>query len=673
MNTAPTAQPQQPLPQEPLPQEQPDQNHEPPTETAFWLDPQAKETPIWLRTLYASMPVAAVFILHGQIHDLHPIPVNGRMQPDTTVNAIWHVLDEYGFGALLTFDPLNGLRITKTGAGYDENAIRDCLNSRADRAVVSSLLRTSAQRAAEAHENPYAGDVSFAGMDAIAEAVAQSDNPAMALLIDYTSQVRESQNLDTALNQLMLASLALADAHAVYNERPVRFPRTDNRGLLRHPVIWLVDDLSDLPNWLAQNDGIRQISIGRPDVDSRVRMARRLLDQAQFEENQLEAMAQRFADASEGLSSRGMFESFQLARSSPGDGPLDIERAVRTYREGLSDNPWQSARLKEQLADGENVLKQRVLGQDAAVDKVLDILKRSALGMTGAHQRKPVSQPRGILYFAGPTGVGKTEMAKAIAELVFADEQALIRFDMSEFQDDHAKIRLVGAPPSYVGYGSGGELTNAVNQRPHSIILFDEMDKAGAEVNDLFLQILSDGRLSDGSGRTTSFSECLIIFTSNQGVATHGDVLKMDMSIPQNVERYEQVLGDAVREHFRTNLGRPEILGRLGDNIVIFRPMQGQVAVDLANRFIDTILSNTLIRVGNEVTIADSARAELVSKSTSASVLENGARGITMELESLLVNPLGRRLFDSPSNSALHIEAVTKDAHGQPDLQVSIL
>ncbi len=276
--------------------------------------------------------------------------------------------------------------------------------------------------------------------------------------------------------------------------------------------------------------------------------------------------------------------------------------------------------------------------------------------------------PRGVLYFAGPTGVGKTEMAKAIAELVFADEQALIRFDMSEFQDDHAKIRLVGAPPSYVGYGSGGELTNAVRERPHSIILFDEMDKAGREVNDLFLQILSDGRLTDGSGRTAMFNESLIIFTSNQGVAAAGSALNVDMSIPEEALGYERTIREAVERHFREELGRPEILGRLGDNIVVFHPMQGQVAYDLADKFIDNILSNVRIRVGSTVVLSDQARTSLVNAAIAPAHLANGGRGIANALEELLVNPLGRALFDGGSGQTIVVSDVVALEDGAPRL-----
>jgi hypothetical protein len=635
-----------------------------------WLCPDEKNTPMWLRALYASLPVTAVCVLHGGIHDLHPIQINEQLRPDTTVNAIWQVLKECGFHALLTFDPLNGLSINRTTEGWDRNRVRKALEEQTENRLVRTLLMTPTERATQAQEDPGAAEVSFMGMDAIAEVVAQLAEPAMALVIDYTSQVRSDQTEDDpALKQLMLASLALANAHTLYNDRPIRFSRQGQSGQLRHPVIWLIDRPDDLPVWLTHGDSIRQIPIVNPNVDTRQRVAN-LLVADQVSAEVLEQVARRFADATEGFSTRAMFESVQLARGTNSVAE-NIEGAVRTYREGLSENPWQSARLREQLAEGEAVLKRRVLGQDEAVERVLDILKRSALGLTGAHQKKPSTMPRGVLYFAGPTGVGKTEMAKAIAELVFADDQALLRFDMSEFQESSAKIRLVGAPPSYVGYGAGGELTNAIQQRPHSIVLFDEMDKAGGEVYDLFLQILSDGRLTDGSGRTALFNEALIIFTSNQGVAAAGDLLKLDMSDPEQAEVYEKTILGAVKRHFKEGLGRPELLGRLGDNIVVFRPMHGQVARDLADQFIDTILFNVRIRVGNVVMLTDDARKELIAAVTGPEELASGGRGITTALENRLTNPLGRTLFARGSEASITITGISISDDDLPDLEIA--
>ena len=659
------------------------------TATPDWLAPSQRDTPMWLRTLYASLPVSAVCVITGGIHDLHPISAGGGLRPDTTVNAIWQVLADAGFDGLLTFDPLNGLEVARTAAPrWTPRKVMDALAAHTNEAMVHNLLRSAADRAEAVTNDPQRAEVSFMGMDAIAEAVAVSgrdrgdddaaakghandDDPALALVIDYTSQTRD-QNTDDdpGLRQLMLASLMLANSHATVHGQLLRFLGPTGPGRHRRPIIWLVDRLDDLPPWLTHGDGIRQISIPAPDVDSRRRIAELLLSR-EVEPSELADAAKRFAEATEGLSTRGMYEAVQLAQGR-GAVAADIEGAVRTYRDGLSENPWQSQRLREELADGEARLQRRVEGQDDAVGRVLHILRRSALGLTGAHQKKTSNAPRGVLYFAGPTGTGKTEMAKAIAELVFADERALIRFDMSEFSDDHAKIRLVGAPPSYVGYGQGGELTNAVQERPQSIVLFDEMDKAGSQVYDLFLQILSDGRLTDGAGRTTSFTETLIVFTSNQGVAGSTSLLKLDMANPDEKAKYDQTIREAVENHFRETLGRPELLGRLGDNIVVFQPIYGQVAVQLANRFANNVLDNVRRQVGNTVTLTPEAREQLIAKITAPEHLKSGGRGITTALETILTNPLSDLLFEATPDAEITITGLSVNpTTGRPALQIA--
>lgn len=637
-----------------------------------WLAEDNRNTPLWMRTVYASLPVSAAIVLHGAVHDIHPIQVSGEMRPDTTINALWRILQSAGFGCLLVFDELNGLTVSRVSDEFGEKQIIKKLEEMVPPAVLSGLMRPLKDRLSPSFR-PGAQSKVCSGLELVARAVAVSDAVPMAMVVDYASQASEGNQMATnsIFRETMLECLQIANEHALLDNKLLRMPRATGLGTQRHPVIWLVDRLDDLPPWLTQGDGIRQIPITFPGYDMRYQMAQLLLE-GRVGEDEMAEVAQRFADATEGFSCRGMFEAIQLAN---GDCPLasEVESVVRMYRQGISENPWQSNRLREQLSDGENALRRRVFGQDEAASRVLDILKRSALGLTDAHQKKGSSAPRGVLYFAGPTGVGKTEMAKAIAELVFSDERALIRFDMSEFQDDHAKIRLIGAPPSYIGFGAGGELTNAVMQRPHSIILFDEMDKAGRQVYDLFLQILSDGRLTDGSGRTVDFSDALIIFTSNQGVAAAKDLLDMDMSDPLNVARYERTILEAVKEHFVERLNRPELLGRLGDNIVVFRPMHGTEAVNLANKFIETILSNIRIRIGNEVKISVDAIGELISIATTPEVLKNGGRGITTELEARLTNPLGRVLFDYPAGTPLTIVAFIEDSLGRPDVVVEEL
>lgn len=637
-------------------------------EDASWLDAGNKDTPLWIRTLHASLPVSAVTVLYGAIHDLHPIQLVDELRPDTTLNAIWQTLSASGFKCLLAFDTLNGLSISRMADDVKENQVMKKLEEVVPSSVLNNLMRPARDRfGSRLLSNNQGAD--WAGLELVAKAVATSDSIPMSLVVGYASQaLSDYQSPNDTLHELMLECLQIANEHVLLDDKLLRFPKGAKTGTLRHPVIWLVDKLDDLPAWLTRGDGIRQIPISHPSYDMRYRMAQLLL-KGHVGEDGRDDVARRFADATEGLSSRGMFETIQLASES-GSAASEIENSVRMYRQGLSENPWQSNRLREQLANGEEVLKQRVYGQDEAVSRVLDILKRSALGLTGAHQKKASSAPRGVLYFAGPTGVGKTEMAKAITELVFSDERALIRFDMSEFQDDHAKIRLIGAPPSYVGFGAGGELTNAVMQRPHSIVLFDEMDKAGRQVYDLFLQILSDGRLTDGSGRTVDFTDTLIIFTSNQGVAAAGNLLDMDMSDSVQASRYERTILDAVKSHFTERLNRPELLGRIGDNIVVFNPIQGDEAVTLAIKFIETILSNIRIRVGNEVTIEEGALKELIAMVTSLDVLRNGGRGITTELETRLTNPLGRVLFNYPAGASLVVTALAEDVLGRPDVVI---
>src|SRR3712207_6620358 len=167
------------------------------------------------------------------------------------------------------------------------------------------------------------------------------------------------------------------------------------------------------------------------------------------------------------------------------------------------------------------------------------------------------NRPTGSFLFLGPTGVGKTELAKALAEFLFDDERAMVRIDMSEYSEKHSVARLVGAPPGYVGYESGGQLTEAVRRRPYTVVLFDEVEKAHQDVFDVLLQVLDDGRLTDGQGRTVDFRNTILILTSNLG--SH---LIADQSIPE--ERRRQAVMDVVRQHFK-----PEFLNRL-DDVVVF-------------------------------------------------------------------------------------------------------
>jgi ATP-dependent Clp protease ATP-binding subunit ClpB len=200
----------------------------------------------------------------------------------------------------------------------------------------------------------------------------------------------------------------------------------------------------------------------------------------------------------------------------------------------------------------EERLKQRVVGQDDAIVAVSNAVRRARAGL------QDPNRPIGSFIFMGPTGVGKTELARALAEFLFDDEQAMVRIDMSEFMEKHSVARLIGAPPGYVGYEEGGFLTEAVRRRPYSIVLMDEIEKAHAEVFNILLQILDDGRLTDGHGRTVDFKNTVVIMTSNIGSQWIVDLGEKDY------EEMRRRVMDAVKAHFK-----PEFLNRI-DELVIF-------------------------------------------------------------------------------------------------------
>jgi ATP-dependent Clp protease ATP-binding subunit ClpB len=217
----------------------------------------------------------------------------------------------------------------------------------------------------------------------------------------------------------------------------------------------------------------------------------------------------------------------------------------------------------QKLLRMEEELGRRVVGQSEAVREVSDAVRRSRAGIADPNR------PTGSFLFLGPTGVGKTELAKALAEFLFDDERAMVRVDMSEYSEKHSVARLVGAPPGYVGYEEGGQLTEAVRRRPYSVILLDEVEKAHPEVFDVLLQVLDDGRLTDGQGRTVDFRNSIVILTSNMG-----SQFLIDTDVPFD-ERKDQVLA-VVRQQFR-----PEFLNRL-DAMVMFNPLDREELMRIA-------------------------------------------------------------------------------------------
>jgi len=279
---------------------------------------------------------------------------------------------------------------------------------------------------------------------------------------------------------------------------------------------------------------------------------------------------------------------------------------------------------RERLTKLDQELAHRVVGQDEAVQAVANAVRRSRAGL------QDPNRPIGSFIFLGPTGVGKTETARALAEFLFDDEQAMVRIDMSEYMEKHAVARLIGAPPGYVGFEEGGQLTEAIRRRPYSVILFDEIEKAHPDVFNILLQILDDGRLTDSQGRTVDFKNTVIIMTSNVGSQyilenTGGDW-----------EKVEEQVTNALRQHFR-----PEFLNRV-DDIIVFRPLgEEQITriVDLQLDRLDKLLAERKLTLD----ITPEAKRFLAREGYEPAF---GARPLKRTVQRLLQNPLALAVLE---------------------------
>ena len=583
------------------------------------------ELPRWLADVQRLLPIRSQFVISGNIRDslLMPLAGSTALALVPLLRALWQVLEQQGYAGLLVYDPADGLRV------YPERL----------------EVRELAERLFDLKLTEGAQMVSLERLTGVMRQLAGTRQARLALVIDFASRVaREANHLTEGEHRFFVAAEKLS-----LNAAPV-VPLEGGRTPLYNPVLWLVNRPQDLPSWLTlDSERVASVSVALPDYGQREAAATQLapLFAGHGEASLLERerFVRSFADGTEGMGLMALADITELA--SRRQLPLAaIDDAVRSYKVGVLDNPWKKDYVRQKVSGGEAVIEDRVKGQHQAVVKTLDILKRSVMGLTGAQARSGGNRPRGVLFFAGPTGVGKTELAKALTQLVFGNERAYIRFDMSEFAEEHTGARLLGAPPGYIGFDAGGELTNAVREKPFSVVLFDEIEKAHPRILDKFLQILEDGRLTDGRGDTAYFSETILIFTSNLGIY----VQDASGQRVQNVrpgdayEVVEQKVRESIGDYFKFQLSRPEILNRIGDNIVVFN----FITPDVARLIFDGMLRNVTRRVHEELglrlALTAAVQAALLQRCTQD--LSNGGRGIGNQIESSLINPLSRALFE---------------------------
>jgi ATP-dependent Clp protease ATP-binding subunit ClpB len=455
------------------------------------------------------------------------------------------------------------------------------------------------------------------------------DEAAASLAIQIGSVPTEIDQLEREKTSLEIEREALkreTDANSI-----------GRRDEVEREVATLMEQITALrARWTREREAITRIS----DLKKRIEALR-----FEAEEQTRKGMLERAAQIQYGELPKLEAELKQLDAAQDGNAGMarmlkeevdeeDIAGIVSKWT-GIPVSRMLEGEVKK-LVEMETRLRERVVGQDAALTVVANAIRRSRAGLSDP--RRPI----GSFIFLGPTGVGKTETARALAEFLFDDEQSMIRIDMSEYMEKHAVARLIGAPPGYVGYDEGGQLTEAVHRRPYSVILFDEIEKAHPDVFNILLQVMDDGRLTDAKGRTVNFQNTVLIMTSNLGAALlTGDTLKTEHDFDMARESVMRVL----REHFR-----PEFLNRVDDTVIFHslgHAQMGQI-LELRLNEVRKLLEDRQI----SLELTEPARQLILAAGSDAAY---GARPLKRALQRMVQDPLAIKILNGEVLHGAHV------------------
>ena len=416
-------------------------------------------------------------------------------------------------------------------------------------------------------------------------------------------------------------------------------------------IILITNKLSNFPlSFYQANPEVSTITLSKPDRLERRRLLEKIEAGFELKFNPGETLlnssrTNEYIDVLEDFTNR---EIIQMAKLSRKEEKLTFDKLYLLFKYGEKDNPWEKLAY-EDVKNIKKKLSERVVGQDEAIEKIEKTVVKAYMGLTGLHKTSSRSMPKGVFFFVGPTGVGKTELSKALAKFLFGDEQACIRFDMSEYAQENSDQKLIGAPPGYVGYEQGGQLTNAIKEKPFSVILFDEIEKAAKpnpRILDIFLQILEDGRLTDSKGETVYFSESIIIFTSNLGAS--------EVKPSDNKEETAEEFIKIVKNYFDNEIKRPEILGRIGySNIIPFNfILDDEFAIQIAKSKLNPIKKG--IQEKYRLDLEFESELNFIRYILKRVDKSKGGRDILNAINDILLDELSMFLFNNKQDLGLY-------------------